>query len=53
MALFSGNKRPTKTIQLNDSDGTDKFTITNSRGFVVAEIDSQGNQKIKGSFQKR
>ena len=53
MALFSGSHRPTKTIQLSDSAGVDKLSIKNSKGFVVAEIDSLGNEKIKGEYKKR
>ena len=53
MSLFSVGSRPTKTFQLNDSDGTDKVIVKDSRGFTVAEIDSLGNIKIKGAMKKR
>ena len=49
MALFNGGHRPTKTIQLNDTKGTDKLSIKNANGFEVASIDSKGNIRRKGS----
>lgn len=53
MALFSSGFKPAKTVQLSDSSGTDKFIIKDSRGFTIAEIDSQGNLSIKGAMKKK
>ena len=53
MTLFSSGHRPTKSVQLNDSSGTDKFTIKDSRGFPVIELFSNGNIKLKGNMVKR
>ena len=41
-----------KTIQLNDSAGTDKLVIMDSDGFQVATIDSKGNLKLRGNVSK-
>jgi hypothetical protein len=48
MTLFSTGNRPTKTVQLNDTAGSDGFVIKNSLGFTVLKLDSKGNVKLKG-----
>jgi len=53
MTLFSTGQKPTKVFVLNDTSGTDSVKIKNAHGFVVAEIDSEGNIKHKGRVIKK
>ena len=41
-----------KTMNLNDAAGSDKFQIKDSDGFVLFEVDSLGNLKVRGTIGK-
>lgn len=41
-----------KTVQLNDTAGTDAFIVKDADGFPMFKVDSDGNVKIKGKVMR-
>lgn len=41
-----------KVITLNDKSGADSLIIKDADGFVVFQVDSQGNLKLKGQVKR-
>lgn len=49
---FIGGVSRSKSIKLNDTAGTDSFTIKDSDGFTIFQVTSDGTIKTKGGIQR-